>query len=193
MLAIPCSAWTDAGSRGLRNETVCNFCYFLVTLLGHLFLGTAFLWVVAKNRVSSNAAWANFGRLLSWVPHELQRWVLSNSLKLEGCNPINFIPTWLPLRQSDWSSPSNLRGPGGRSILGFPSKISNRLRPQVVMAVRDPLPGLQSNKVTYVGEGQTLAWNSQFYYVISRPTSHDPDLCWLCVSQCRQLRSWMAQ
>ena len=64
---------------------------------------------------------------------------------------------------------------------------------QVVMAVRDPLPGLQSNKVTYVDEGQTLAWNSQFYYVISRPTSHDPDLCWLCVSQCRQLRSWMAQ
>lgn len=64
--------------------------------------------------------------------------------------------TWMSLRQLGWLSPSILRGLGGKSICGgFPSRLSNRLRPQVVMAVRDPLPGLQSNKVTYVGKGRS--------------------------------------
>jgi len=48
-------------------------------------------------------------------------------------------------------------GRGEDQLWGFPSKVPNRLRPLVVMAVRDPLPGLQSNKVTYVDDGQTLA------------------------------------
>lgn len=136
------------------------------TFLGQLSVGEEFLCEWWSNPISS---WVRFEIILSWVPYTFQGWMLINSLKLEGPNCAQYVSfqTWLPLRQTGWLSPSTLRGPGGKSILGFPSKVSNRLRPQVVMAVRDPLPGLQSNKATYLGKTVRL-WpeNLDFYYLL---------------------------